>query len=400
VFPSQNPGYSTGAYIAMAIVAALAFFASLLAHELGHAFVALREGMQIDGITLWLFGGVARFKGSFPTAGGEFRIAIAGPIVSLLIGGACVALAVIPGAGRRRALVAQTSTSSCSCSTCCRRSRSTGAASCSALWKARGDFVAATRSAVLVSRGFAFLMIGGGVFLLIFAGAFSGAWLAFVGWFLLSAAAAEEQAITARVAFGDLLVRDLMVSDPVSVGPGLTLGRFMDEVVWARRFTTYPVVDDGRALGLPVPLGRAFPRRVGHENGRRVHGSAPGRSDARSGRAAHGGARRPRRKRRQTRARARRRPSRRPAVDHRPRPGDGARPPRWAAATIAVMTGNGDPVVLLAGVRTAIGRFGGGLKDVDAHELGAAAIREALARSASIRRCRRGRDGRGRPGRA
>src|SRR3990170_220155 len=86
VFPDQNPGLSKGTYVAMAIVAAVLFFASLLAHELGHALRARRDGMEIEGITLWLFGGVAKFRGSFPSAGAEFRIAIAGPIVSLLIG--------------------------------------------------------------------------------------------------------------------------------------------------------------------------------------------------------------------------------------------------------------------------------------------------------------------------
>src|SRR5688500_12779421 len=74
VFPSQNPGLSEGTYLAMALVAAVAFFASLLLHEFGHAVQARREGMEIDGITLWLFGGVARFRGQFPSAGAEFRI--------------------------------------------------------------------------------------------------------------------------------------------------------------------------------------------------------------------------------------------------------------------------------------------------------------------------------------
>src|SRR5688572_20012866 len=81
VFPDQNPGLSDGTYLAMALVAAVLFFASILAHELGHALQALREGMQIEGITLWLFGGVAQFKGMFPSAGAEFRIAAAGPAV-------------------------------------------------------------------------------------------------------------------------------------------------------------------------------------------------------------------------------------------------------------------------------------------------------------------------------
>ena len=77
----------------MALVAAGLFFLSLLAHELGHAFQAQHEGMEIDGITLWLFGGVAKFKGMFRSAGAEFRIAIAGPLVSLAIGLGCALVA-------------------------------------------------------------------------------------------------------------------------------------------------------------------------------------------------------------------------------------------------------------------------------------------------------------------
>ncbi|TAK93491.1 hypothetical protein EPO05_07095, partial [Patescibacteria group bacterium] len=86
VFPTTNPGMSDGAYLTMALIAVPVFFATLLLHELGHAVIARREGMEIDGITLWVFGGVARFKGHFPSAGAEFRIAIAGPLVTLVIG--------------------------------------------------------------------------------------------------------------------------------------------------------------------------------------------------------------------------------------------------------------------------------------------------------------------------
>ena len=86
VFPEANPGLSDGTYIAMAAAASLLFFASILLHELGHAVQARREGMEIEGITLWLFGGIAKFNGEFPSAGAEFRIAIAGPLVSLALG--------------------------------------------------------------------------------------------------------------------------------------------------------------------------------------------------------------------------------------------------------------------------------------------------------------------------
>src|SRR4029453_2956895 len=86
VFPSQNPGLSDGAYLAMALFAPVPFFPPLLLPQLGHALQARREGVEIEGITLWLFGGVAQFKGTFQSAGAEFRIAIAGPLVSLVMG--------------------------------------------------------------------------------------------------------------------------------------------------------------------------------------------------------------------------------------------------------------------------------------------------------------------------
>ena len=68
-FPSTNPGLGNGTYAAMAVVATLLFFVSLLLHELGHALVARREHVEIDGITLWLFGGVARLRGEMPSPG-------------------------------------------------------------------------------------------------------------------------------------------------------------------------------------------------------------------------------------------------------------------------------------------------------------------------------------------
>jgi Zn-dependent protease/CBS domain-containing protein len=258
IFPDQNPGQSDAAYAGMAVVAAAAFFASLLAHELGHAFQARREGLAIDGITLWLFGGVARFKGEFPSAGAEFRIAVAGPLVSLAIGVGCmlVALAPLPtvvdgvvswlGYINLVLLVFNLLPA---------LPLDGGRVLRAALWKGRNDFAWATRTAAGIGRGFGYLMIAGGVFLFIFEGAFSGAWLAFLGWFLLAAAGAEQRSLAARQALAGLRVRDVMVADPVSVAPDLTLGRFMDEVVWARRYTTYPVVENGRAVGL-LPFRR------------------------------------------------------------------------------------------------------------------------------------------------
>ena len=85
ILPDMVPGETFTAYWLVALFAALLFYCSLLAHEMGHALVARRLGVKVEGITLWIFGGVARLGGDAATAGAEARIAIAGPIVSLVL---------------------------------------------------------------------------------------------------------------------------------------------------------------------------------------------------------------------------------------------------------------------------------------------------------------------------
>jgi Zn-dependent protease/predicted transcriptional regulator len=254
VFPSQNPGLSDGTYIAMALVAALLFFASLLLHELGHARQARREGIEIEGITLWLFGGVARFKGSFPSAGAEFRVAIAGPLVSLGLGIVFVLVAVfaeLPSAvDGVVAWLGYINLTLLVFNLLPALPLDGGRVLRSALWYFRGDLGWATHVAADVGRGFGFLFIAGGIALFIFQGSFSGAWLAFIGWFLLQAATAEARYIATRQALDGLLVRDLMVRNPATVEADVNLGQFMDQVAWTHRYTTYPVVDHGRPVGL------------------------------------------------------------------------------------------------------------------------------------------------------
>jgi Zn-dependent protease/CBS domain-containing protein len=254
IFPTTNPGLSHAAYVSMAIVAAVLFFSSLLLHELGHAVQARRDGMEIEGITLWLFGGVARFKGMFPSAGAEFRIAIAGPLVSLALGllfslGA-LAISTRESVDAVAAWLGYINLTLLVFNMLPALPLDGGRVLRSALWHVRGSFRWATRVAASIGRGFGYLFIAAGVFLFIFQGSFSGAWLAFIGWFLLQAATAEDRYLLAKDALGDLRVGDLMVRSPATVEPGMTLGRFIDEVAWSRRYTTYPVVEDGQPLGL------------------------------------------------------------------------------------------------------------------------------------------------------
>jgi Zn-dependent protease/CBS domain-containing protein len=266
IFPSQNPGLSDETYVAMAVVAAVVFFVSLLLHELGHALQARREGMEIEGITLWLFGGVAKFKGMFPTAGAEFRIAVAGPLVSLVLGLVFALLAwalrMTPSVDGVLFWLGYINLTLLLFNLLPALPLDGGRVLRSALWHFRGDFAWATRIAAAIGRSMGYLFIGGGIALLIFLNAFSGVWLAFIGWFLLMAAGAEDRYLITRQALAGLRVRDLMVRDPVSTQADVTLGEFMDDVVWSRRHTTYPVTDNGRAVGL-LPFRRVaeVPRR-------------------------------------------------------------------------------------------------------------------------------------------
>jgi Zn-dependent protease/predicted transcriptional regulator len=254
VFPSQEPGLSRGAYVAMALVASVSFFACLLLHELGHAVEARRQGMRIDGITLWLLGGIAQFKGAFPSAAAELRIALAGPLVSALLGGSLVALALAPGLGRSvggvLAWLGYINLILLVFNMLPALPLDGGRVLHALLWQTRGDFVRATRTAAAVGRGFGYLLISLGVLLFIGQGVWSGVWLAFVGWFLLEAATAEARYGEFRSALGDLRVGDLTVRDPVTVAADATLEELMEQIVREHRYSTYPVVDGGRVVGL------------------------------------------------------------------------------------------------------------------------------------------------------
>jgi Zn-dependent protease/predicted transcriptional regulator len=254
VFPDQNPGLSDGTYVVIALVAALLFFLSILLHELGHAIQARRDGVEIEGITLWLFGGVAQFKGGFPSAGAEFRIAIAGPLVSFALGIFFVLVAVglsmpqeVDGVA---AWLGYTNLLLLVFNLLPALPLDGGRVLRSALWKLRGDFGWATRVSAAIGRGFGYLFIVGGVAMFFWMDAVGGLWLAFIGWFLLGAASAEARYLAVRDALDGLHVRDLMVRDPLTVTPDLTLEELYDRVIWAHRYTTYPVVEDGRVVGL------------------------------------------------------------------------------------------------------------------------------------------------------
>lgn len=195
VFPATNPGLSTATYVGMALVAVVLFFGSLLLHELGHAVVARREGITIDGITLWLFGGVSRFRSTFPSAGAEFRVAVAGPVVSAVFGVFFVAFAALtqltPAVDGVAAWLGYINLLLLGFNLLPALPLDGGRVLHAALWRARENFAWATKIGATIGRGFGVAMIAAGLLLFFVDGSFSDLWLALIGWFLFGAATAE-----------------------------------------------------------------------------------------------------------------------------------------------------------------------------------------------------------------
>jgi Zn-dependent protease/CBS domain-containing protein len=254
VFPETNPGLSDGAYLAMALVAAVLFFASILLHELGHALQARRDGVTVAEITLWVFGGVARMRAEPSSPGAELRIALAGPAVSLILGVASLLSAVVlplaAGADAVLFWLGQMNLYLLVFNLLPAFPLDGGRVLRAVLWARWRDLMRATRTAAAVGRGFGHLLIAGGVALTIFLGAFGGLWLAFIGWFLLEAAEAERTRVVSPGALDGLTVAQLMVRDPVSVDPDATVQAFVDRVFLPTRHAAYPVLAGGRPIGI------------------------------------------------------------------------------------------------------------------------------------------------------
>ncbi len=263
--------FDDGTAYALAALSAVLFFVSVLLHELGHAVVALRNGIGIKGIDLWMFGGVATLERDTDSPGVELRVAVAGPLVTLLIATACFGVGTLV-AGTDRAVDAGLFDLANNDELLAVLGYLTsinvlllvfnlipafpldgGRIARSIAWKLTGDRTRATRIAARLGRGFSFLMVGIGLFLVIQDEVFSGIWLAVIGVFLGGAArSAERQSeLTSRI--DGLRVSDVMDAEPVAIPAELPLDRALEEFFLRHRSPWFPVVDALEALvGLVV----------------------------------------------------------------------------------------------------------------------------------------------------
>jgi Zn-dependent protease len=275
-FPSLYVGLSPAMYWLMGLVGALGLFASILLHEVSHAAVARRDGLETRWITLWIFGGVAETVAEPSTAASELRVALAGPLCSLLIGAVCILAGLT---GERMALPVPV----------------TGVLAYlgwinillaifnllpgfpldggrvfrALLWRATGDLDRATRTATRAGIAIGILLMAAGVFFVIGGNLVGGVWWVLIGSFLRRAADVSQRQAVLRRVLAAVPVHRIMDRNPPVVPLGERLDAFVHDYAYTRGRMRFPVLDGDALVGFidvedvrRVPVGEWSRRTV------------------------------------------------------------------------------------------------------------------------------------------
>jgi Zn-dependent protease/CBS domain-containing protein len=254
-YPDMDPGITPGAAYALGLLSALLLFASILLHELGHAVVARRHGVEIEEIDLWLLGGVARMSGYPKRAEDELRFALAGPAVTLAIAALFGALSLALPASTPDWLAALVSYQALVNAAILVFNLlpafplDGGRVARALLWWRRGDISSATETAAALGRGLGYGMIGLGV--LAFAGgAFGGLWFAVIGLFVVAAAKAEANGLRVRVALSGRSAGQLMSCPAQTIPAQASVAEAVEAYFVAAKHPAFPVLDGKRLVGI------------------------------------------------------------------------------------------------------------------------------------------------------
>jgi Zn-dependent protease/CBS domain-containing protein len=266
--PETLPGLSIPRYWGMGGIAALLLFLSVLLHELGHSYVALRYQIPIRQITLFIFGGMAHMGKEPPSPRAEFLIAMAGPLVSLILGAGCLG-----GAMAVESLFAQSGAQGLAVLGSLLGMVNVqlglfnlipgfpldgGRVLRAGLWARNKDFNRATSQAALVGIGFGVTL--GLIGTILMAGAWSGVleqsiatngvWLIFIGAFLFSAALASKRQTAPRILLASVTVRQVMVQRVVTLVPDMSVQDAVDQYFVAQGCGEFPVCEEEQVLGV------------------------------------------------------------------------------------------------------------------------------------------------------
>jgi Zn-dependent protease len=268
-YKTQFPGHDSRAF-ALAVLFAFLFFASILLHEIGHAVAATRNGVQIEGIELWMFGGLARMRRDSPTWWVDLKIAAAGPLVTALLAAIFYAIGVaLAGAHDFTQAIDPSQISGVTpwqtviADVCLINivllvfnllpglPLDGGRIVRALVWWRTGDRNRATRATATIGRGLAYLLGAFGLYALYQGDTLGGIWSLFLAFLIGQAAraAAVQTAVTSRIE--GLRVADVMDAEPVAVPADASAERALEDFFLRYRWDWFPVVDaSGHFAGL------------------------------------------------------------------------------------------------------------------------------------------------------
>ena len=252
-FPNQLEDLSGDAYWAMAIIAMAGLFFSIVFHELAHSLVARIFGLEIKGITLFIFGGIAEMARDPANATTEFMMAIAGPIASFLLAAIFyLAMVVATAAGLDAAIIEVLSyltfinTVLAIFNLMPAFPMDGGRVFRAILWHKTGDLDKATHIAARGGYFFGLTLILLGILSVLTGNFVSGMWSALIGMFVLRAAAAEDYRSDLRSVLGDQPVSNFMTRDPVVVDAKMNVQGLVDDFFYRYYHDMFPVMDKGK----------------------------------------------------------------------------------------------------------------------------------------------------------
>ncbi|MDH7481261.1 MAG: site-2 protease family protein [Armatimonadota bacterium] len=271
-FPRASPEFTKAMNWLAGLIAALLLFASVLLHELMHSYVAKKNGIEIGGITLFIFGGVSKLKDEPQTPASELAMALAGPATSFFLAGAFWLLALLGGQPllgdigvRIVEYLAVINLFLGIFNMLPGFPLDGGRVLRAILWAGLDSLDKATRYASSVGQGLGYLFIIGGFWIMLFGGLLSGLWLVFIGWFLSNAAQQSYQQLVIRRALSGVDVHRVMTQDFPHINPNMPLDEFVHDYLLRYDYQAYPVTEDDNLIGV-VGVGevRHVPREQWH----------------------------------------------------------------------------------------------------------------------------------------
>jgi Zn-dependent protease/CBS domain-containing protein len=235
---AQFPGLTAGVPWLLGLFTALLMFASVLAHELGHSFVALNQGIGVNSITLFLFGGLASLEKESKTPGEAFWVAIAGPLVSFLLFGLFTAISITTGIagplGAILGLLAYINLALGLFNLIPGLPLDGGNILKAAVWKVTGNPYKGVRFASRVGQFFGWVAIASGIIPLLLYGSFGNFWNLLIGWFLLQNAGRAAQYATVQEQLTGLTAADAVTPNGPVISDQLSLREFADQRILNR----------------------------------------------------------------------------------------------------------------------------------------------------------------------